>query len=360
MLALVLCGSVLGSSVSCGGRSTLDPGEPPAADTAQPPVMKPPMAVAGAPSLPPMIPPSQPMPPCEQVELTIAELRPSVTLLVDQSGSMRSRYPDRRSPQTRWQVVREALLDPMTGVVPTLQQSLQFGLVFYTSHNGFSGGVCPILNTVRAATDNFDAIRALYDGMSPDDDTPTGAALEQVVAEIHAVKRKGPEVLLLVTDGDPDTCEQPDPQEGQVQAINGAAKAFAAGIDFYVLGVSSDISGDKLQQLANAGKGKPLNAVWGVDPEAAQPFQASDSAVGLTAQLRAILAGVPLCEVELERDVALEELAAGNVVLDGQPLKYGAPDGFHLKDPRHLQIVGKACETLTVAGKRLSVRISCE
>ena len=298
--------------------------------------------------------------PCEQVSVTIDELRPSVTLLVDQSGSMRAGYPERESPQTRWVVVRQALLDPMTGVVPTLQQSLQFGLVFYTSHNGFSGGACPILNTVRAATDNFGAIRNLYDGMYPDDDTPTGAAIEQVVSDIQAAKHQGPEVLLLVTDGDPDTCQQPDPQEGQVQAINGAGKAYAAGIDFYVLGVSSDISGDKLQQLANAGKGKPLSAIWGVDPDAAQPFQASDSVLGLTAQLRAILARVPLCEVELERDVAAEEIAAGNVTLDGQALQYGAADGFHLKDPRHLQIVGKACETLTVAGKRLSVSISCE
>jgi hypothetical protein len=72
------------------------------------------------------------------------------------------------------------------------------------------------------------------------------------------------------------------------------------------------------------------------------------------------LARVPLCEVELERDVSVEELAAGDVILDGQALQYGAADGFYLKDPRHLQIVGKACETLTVAGKRLSVRISCE
>lgn len=359
VLTVAVCCYTLGSSASCGGRSPLEPGEPPPAVTTEPPVMVPPMATGGT-STQPMVPPVEPTPPCEQVELTIAELRPSVTLLVDQSGSMRSGYPDRRSPQTRWQVVRQALLDPMSGVVPTLQQSLQFGLVFYTSHNGFSGGTCPILSTVRAATDNFEAIRKLYDSMSPDDDTPTGAALEQVVLEIQAANRKGPEVLLLVTDGDPDTCEQPDPQEGQVQAINGAADAFAAGIDFYVLGVSSDISGDKLQQLANAGKGKPLNAIWGVDPDAAQPFQASDSALGLTAQLRAILARVPLCEVELERDVALEELAAGNVVLDGQALQYGDPDGFHLKDPRHLQIVGKACETLTVAGKRLSVRISCE
>lgn len=327
-------------------------------------MIDPPAATAGKPAVEPMIPPLEPMlppdPPCEAVSLTIDELRPSVTLLVDQSGSMRQGYPTRESGQTRWTVVRQALLDPMQGVVPTLQQSIQFGLVFYTSHNGFTGGTCPILSSVRAATDNFEEIRGLYDATYPDDDTPTGAAIDQVVNEIAAARRKGPEVLLLVTDGDPDTCEVPDPQEGQVQAISAAAKAFAQGIDFYVLGVSSDISGDKLQQLANAGKGRPLNRIWGVDADAAQPFQASDNVTGLTAQLRDILERVPLCVVELERDIAIEELARSRVTLDGEALPYGAADGFQLKDPRHLEIVGQACETLRVAGKRLSVSISCD
>ena len=65
-------------------------------------------------------------PACEAVNLTIDELRPAVTLLVDQSGSMREGYPLEESEQTRWMIVREALLDPTNGVVPSLQQSIQF------------------------------------------------------------------------------------------------------------------------------------------------------------------------------------------------------------------------------------------
>jgi hypothetical protein len=273
---------------------------------------------------------------------------------------MREGYPLDESPETRWTMVRQALLEPTTGVVQGLQQSIQFGLVFYTSHNGFSSGTCPILSEVRSATNNFEAIRTLYDTMYPDDDTPTGPAIREVVKSIQASGRKGPEVLLLVTDGEADTCEQPDPQGGQPHAIGAAAAAHAAGVDFYVLGVSSDISGANLQQIANAGQGKPIDAIFGVDPEAAQPFVASDSLAGLTQQLRDILARVPLCEVELERDVGLDELRAGKVVLDGRPLVHGDPHGYQLKDPRHLEVVGQACESLRATGKRLSVRISCE
>jgi hypothetical protein len=360
---------VLPLAWGCGARSTLDSGE-------LPPSMRPSLG-GGAPvtpqggsaTLPPVelppveLPPEPVRParrPCESVSLTLDELRPAVTLLVDQSGSMRSRYPTRESEQTRWQVVGQALLDPMAGVVPTLQQSIQFGLVFYTSHNGFMGGACPIFNEVRSATGNYEAIRALYDSLYPDDDTPTGAAVQKVTRDIQMADRHGPEVILLVTDGDPDTCAQPDPQDGQAEAVNAVAAAHAAGIDFYVLGVSSDISDEKLQQLANAGQGKAIDARWGVDADAAQPFQASASVAGLTSQLREILARVPLCQVALDREVSVDELSAGNVVLDGQPLSYGSSDGFVLEDSRHLRIQGKACDTLRAAGKRLSVRISCD
>jgi hypothetical protein len=293
------------------------------------------------------------------VSLTIDELRPSVTVLVDQSYSMVVGYPTRRSGQSRWDIVRQALMEPSEGVVPRLQSRIRFGLSFYTSYNGSSGGTCPVLSEVAAATDNYDPIRSLYDATAPGDDTPTGAAIAQVVSRLQATPHPGPQVLLLVTDGDPDTCAQPDPQNGQQEALDAAARANAAGIDFYVLGVSLDISGDKLQQLANAGQGQRLDAKWGVDADAARPYQASGSVSELTEQLQQILERVPLCEVQLEREVDAAELQAGSVTLDGKRLQLNAPDGYRMKDTRRLEIVGAACESLKNAGRRLSVRISC-
>ncbi|HEY8946421.1 MAG TPA: vWA domain-containing protein [Polyangiaceae bacterium] len=363
----VLIGALL---LGCGSRTSLDSGEPPPTPEfpteppgvpgvpagGAPPVAPPP--IAGSPAEPPMKPP-----PCESKVLTFDELRPSVTLLVDQSGSMQSGYPSRGSDQTRWSLIRHALFDETTGVVKELDRSMHFGLTLYTSHNGFSGGVCPILNQVRAATGNYEAIRKLYDSMSPDDDTPTGAALAQVVRQIRAEARVGPpQVLLLVTDGDPDTCDVPDPQTdgAQLEAVAAARAARAAGIHLYVVGVSADISGDKLQQLANAAQDRRLDAKWGVDPDAAQPFQASGDVTAVTAQLRDILTRIPLCEIALGRDVEFGELENASVLLDGVPLELGATDGFELSDPRHLRVTGKACETLRATGRELHVRISCD
>lgn len=353
--------AALGLLWSCGSRSTLDAGSVPAEPAPAPSAPPPLTPSAGAPPVAPLPPPppEPPPKPCEAVSLTIDELRPSVTVLVDQSYSMVSGYPTRRSEKSRWDFVHEALMDPTQGVVARLQSSIQFGLTFYTSYNGSSGGVCPVLSEVSAATDNYEAILALYDVTSPGDDTPTGAAIEQVVSRLEATSHAGPQVLLLVTDGDPDTCARPDPQDGQQEALDAATRAHAAGIDFYVLGVSQDISGDKLQQLANAGQGKRLDARWGVDPDAAQPYQASSSVGELTEQLRQILERVPLCEVQLERDVELAELSSGSVTLDGQRLQLNAADGYRMKGTRRLEIVGAACESLKDAGRRLSVRISC-
>jgi von Willebrand factor type A domain len=293
---------------------------------------------------------------CESVNVSIDDLRPAITIMVDQSRSMRSGFPTRNSPSTRWSLVGQALFDPTRGVVKAYEASVRFGIAFFTGH----AGTCPLLNEVAAVTGNYAALNALYQRLAPDGDTPTGESLQQVTSELLAMPTQGPRSIMLVTDGNPDTCAQPQPDNGQPVAVAAVQRAHAAGIDVYVLGISNDIGGQNLQQLANAGKGKPTDLVWGVDADAAQPYQASSSAVGLTAQLGEILNEIPLCQVNLQRDVASTEASAGHVTLDGQALGYSDNNGFDLKDSRHLEIVGQACDTLKSSGKQLSVRIGCD
>jgi hypothetical protein len=304
--------------------------------------------------------PLMPFPTCEAVTVAIDELRPALTLVVDQSLSMRTRYPDEQSPATRWSLVGDALFDPTNGVVKRFEVSVRFGVAFFTSPIGASVLECPLLNEVQAQTRNYAALDQLYRSLRPMGETPTGDALQKVVSELQAIPSQGPRAILLVTDGNPDTCAQPNPDEGQAQAVAAAERAFAAGIELYVLGISNGIAGQNLQQLANAGKGRAIDLVWGVDADAAQPFQASDNVLGLTAQLAEILNRIPLCEVRLRRDVTLAEANSGEVLLDGQPLSYSPLDGYVLKDSRHLAIVGKACQALKAGGQQLSVRISCD
>jgi von Willebrand factor type A domain len=295
-------------------------------------------------------------PPCESVTVSIDDLRPAITIMVDQSRSMSSGFPTRTSPNTRWTLVGQALFEPTQGVVKTFENSVRFGIEFSTGHP--EG--CPALNGVPAATGNYDPMNKLYQRLAPDGDTPTGESLLLVASELKATHTQGPQSIVLVTDGNPDTCAQPQPDDGQPEALAAVQRAHAAGIDVYVLGISNDIASQNLQQLANAGRGKKIDLVWGVDANAAQPYQANSSVLGLGAQLGEILNGIPLCQVTLQRDVAPAEASAGRVTLDGRALGYSESNGFDLKDPRHLEIVGQACDTLKSSGKQLSVRIACD
>jgi len=365
VLRSLVIGSGLGSTAlaGCGARSAIEVFDASPAGGASPRANPPDPAlpVGGAGMMPavggaPMIPPS---PPCESVTVAIDELRPAVTLVVDQSLSMHFGYPDKDSPVTRWALVGDALFDPTYGAVKRFEASVRFGIAFFTS-NSRSGGVCPILSEVQAQTRNYAALDRLYRSLSPDGDTPTGDALQQVVTELQRIPSRGPRSILLVTDGNPDTCAQPNPDEGQPQAVAAVQRAFAAGIELYVLGISNDIAGHNLQQLANAGKGRRIDALWGVDADAAEPFQASGNVQGFSVQLYDILNRIPLCEVRLQRDVGLEEAISGRVLLDGQELTYSMFDGYALQDPRHLVIVGEACQALKDGGRQLSVRFSCD
>jgi len=366
---LLGCGFGATSLAGCGARSSTElfelspaggaaawpntPGGAPTTVAGAPAVVRTP-AVAGASARGGA--PTKPPPACEAVTVAIDELRPALTLVVDQSLSMSFRYPDNDSPATRWSIVGDALFEPMNGVVKRFDASVRFGIAFFTSWRDN----CPILNQVPAQARNYEALNSLYRSLSPSGDTPTGEALQQIVSELERIPSLGPRSILLVTDGNPDTCAKRRPDEGQPEAVAAAQRAHEAGIDLYVLGISNGIAGQNLQQLANAGLGRPIDLIWGVDPGAAQPFQANDNVLGLTAQLSDLLNRIPLCEVRLQRDVELAEVSNGQVLLDGQRLGYGSVDGYVLKDPRHLAIVGRACDAIKAGKRQLSVRISCD
>lgn len=366
-LALLPPAALASSLLGCGARSGvelldspgaggahvgIDPSEPATSGSASAGAPSAGAASAGAPSAGAS---AGGAPSCESVTVSIDDLRPAITLMIDQSLSMRFGFPTRDSPITRWSIVGQALFDPNQGVVKTFESSVRFGVAFFTGHSG----ACPLLSQVSAATGNYAALDALYQSLSPEGDTPTGESMSQIVMQLKAKSTAAPQSIVLVTDGDPDTCAQPLPDEGQPEALAAVRAAHAAGVDVYVLGISDDIAGAKLQQLANAGRGKPIELVWGVDADAAQPYKADSSVLGLTAQLADLLNRIPFCEVNLQRDVARNEASSGQVSLDGQPLAYSDSDGFALRDPRHLEIVGQACEALKSRGKQLSVRISC-
>ncbi len=278
---------------------------------------------------------------CAGVEVDLALVIPTVLLLIDQSGSMDENFGGR----TRWDAVEAALTDPATGVVPALQDEIRFGSSLYTSHGGFGGGDCPVLQTEIPRMNNATAIEQLLSGNGPEGDTPTGESLVAVTDILEALPPDpdnpgGGSLIVLATDGEPDTCAEPNPQNGQEDSIAGAQYAFSHGIRVVVLSVGSGVSAGHLQDMANAGSGRPVGG-----PDNAPYYVANDPAA-LLASFDEIVQGARGCIFALDGEVEPIEYAAyGRVELNGTELPFDDPDGWRLIDPSTLELLGAACET---------------
>lgn len=202
---------------------------------------------------------------------------PTIHFLIDHSGSMDMAYLG----QPRIDVVREALFDS-GGVMDRLNAQVRLGASLFTNYAGESQ--CPYLTSVTPALNNFDAVddnlRSDLDVDSLGQDDATAEALEAVAAAFPdgCNERR---IIVLVTDGQPDTCEVPENFTPVDQAIARERVELAAQrvfdeleIEVFVFSVGLDESLPHLQRLANAGIGKAFN-----DPVPAPLYQAMDPEV---------------------------------------------------------------------------------
>lgn len=285
---------------------------------------------------------------CSDVNVTFKQRIPTVLLLIDQSNSMNAAFPGSTS---RWQAIYDSLMDPQIGVVATLEDQVRFGLALYTYKSG--SPVCPALTEVTYAIGNHDEIDAVLAQASPVKDTPTGDSIDAVVPGLLASPEPGPKVIVLATDGEPDTCEVPDPQTGQAEAIAAAQSAHALGIPTYIVSVGDEVSQAHLQDMANAGAGLPVGGT-----DAAPYFIALDQQALLQA-FHDIINGVRSCVIELDGTLDAEEAAAGNVLLDGQELSYNDPDGWRFDAPNLVELTGGACQMIQSGDHEIQVTFPC-
>jgi hypothetical protein len=220
---------------------------------------------------------------------------------------------------------------------------------------------CPLITGVDVEFGNVERVRSAYLAAEPASrgDTPTGESIERAALELSRLEGSAPKYILLATDGEPDTCAQPKPQNGMPEAIAAAQGAFAQGIRSYTVGVSEGISPDRLQQMANAGAGKDPSLVFGRDAEAEQPLFANDDPRELAAQLAGIIGDVRTCTVELGTRVGSERSLEGRLMLDGRALEHAASDGWTFLDEDTLSIRGAACDAIQSDGQLLEVRFPC-
>jgi hypothetical protein len=288
---------------------------------------------------------------CPGVQVTFSQRVPFVMVLVDQSESMNEGFGN----GTRWSVLREALLDEQGGIIQTIDDDVRMGLALYTSEEGYAGGECPIIRKVDAEFGNYEAIRDLYDGAEPVEDTPTGESLFAVAEQLEKVYVSGatPKAIVLATDGYPDTCEEPDPQNGQDKSLGAAVAAFGMGIRTYVISIGDELGEEHLQELANAGAGLAIDG-----EQQARFYRAQDNGE-LYEAFSDVINGIRDCVFNLDGSVVEGYEDQGEVRVDGMLVPKDDPNGWRLNNPSQIELVGEACERIQEGDHNLDVDFPC-
>jgi hypothetical protein len=270
-------------------------------------------------------------------------------------------------------------------VVRDVQQDIRVGVVTYTGQNG---GACPDLypamSQVTFDKNNLPSVEAALTSIDQPPykgETPTAATIQQALPVLLADPSPGEKVMLLVTDGDPDFCNDPDRLCAMDAVIGAVQAAYAQGVSTTVFGLRrAELSEQHLRDVANAGSGQPVALPPGVNSEEdlrnrcrnnqvaagyapapltgtysptagnAQFFQANGTdQVALGAALDAVIYGIRSCIFELDGAVEInpERVGGARITIDqGAPLVFGDPNGWTLRTETQVELLGSACQEL--------------
>ena len=287
---------------------------------------------------------------CDLLRLDLTPQTPTIILLVDQSGSMDAPF----DMTNRWDAVQQTLLDPNDGVVTTFQSDVRFGLSLYTSNDGNMGGACPLLDETAPAIDNYDNIETVFvNSGGPQGDTPTGESLAVVADGLSMDPAPGAKYVVLATDGEPDTCVQPDPEEGQPDSVMAAEEAYAKGVSTFIISVGEDISEGHLQDMANAGAG-----VQPGDPDATF-YKALDQQSLLDA-FNEIIQGVRDCRIDLDDPIIPAKANLCDVMVNGMEVPFDDPNGWQVNTSTEIELTGQSCSDIQEGDVTIEMECDCD
>ena len=270
---------------------------------------------------------------CPVLDITVAHEDPTIMLLIDQSGSMTTEFDG----DTRWNTLRNTLLDPDIGVVVWFETQVVFGLTLYSNLEAVPE--CPELVQVPPMAQGYDAIAAAFDAAQPIDNTPTGESITAVATQLADDPSAGAKYIVLATDGEPDTCAEPNPQNGQEESVAAAEAAYALGIPTFVVSVGTETSAEHLQDVANAGAG-----VQAGDPDA-EFFVAIDQP-SLAQAFVDIVSGTQDCEFDIDANLMAGGAETCVVTVNGDPVALDDADGWQTISPGEIELLGGACAAI--------------
>jgi len=315
---------------------------------------------------------------CSEVKLDIRAEAPSVSLLIDRSGSMSLRLQDNQPPQqttndpSRWNLIQDFLVGSAdetsggksAGLIYSLQNEVKFSFVTYTGTwaENDEGEIfpvdCPLLDWPKnnktpikqPLLGAYNRIAQFYRSLSPFAGTPTAPAIEHATDALVTSNKSATKILVLATDGEPESCDAPvlanDSDAvyankraiARANVIEAVERAQQSGVLTYVLGVGPETSQTHLDELATAGHGQ----AWRITAQTIDPERSS-----LNDAFKKIIYPHVSCIVEISARVITEKACSGSLKLNGAdtPLQCNDPNGWALlPDGKRLELKGKACE----------------
>lgn len=276
---------------------------------------------------------------CPAVHFTPTKTTPSIELVLDRSGSMGD--PNNNiNGVSRYEVLHQALTGAM-GAVTTAQAGVYFGAAL------FAGNQAPCLNldgyTAPRALNNASVINQLIvdKPAGTRGSTPTADALTLVTADFatNPPPPGSPPIILLATDGAPNSC---DGNGGTGPSIDATKAAYTAGIRTFIIGLAG-LNEQYLQDIANAGTG----SATGQTPNCptCAPYYTADDTDSLVNAFNTIINGVLSCDLAISGMVDPATASSGIVTLNGMTLTYGT-DWTIDPNGRLIHLIGNACTIL--------------
>jgi hypothetical protein len=299
---------------------------------------------------------------CAKQNIVISRVVPTIWLVIDGSGSMLSPLGG-GSAQSRWSALYDALMNPDSGVVKSLEKDVQWGVVLYDGPppGGMpmqvalpDGGVktfppaetCPRVVVSEPKKEAFADISMIV-GIDPlGGSTPTDRALDVVVNHLPDLTgqaldmRVFPTIVVLATDGEPNDFCNVDPFLGiplggdvRPKVLSAVQQLESMSVKTYVISLAGGDQGltAHLNQVAAAG-GTGLPPFFPTTKD--QLVQAFKDIVGPETA----------CEVVLNGAVKPGIECMGKIKINGVELACNDPNGWALKDPSTVVIQGTACE----------------
>jgi hypothetical protein len=165
---------------------------------------------------------------CDEFVVDFVPRTPTVYVLVDRSSSM-------FEGGMFWENLKAGVLP----VVDTLQADVRFGFGSYTGSNGACTG---LTEGAPIAENNYAAIETAYSALAAPagkGETPTAQSVQQAKDILLADDSPGDRFILLVTDGDPDFCNDPPAQCGADALIASLQNAASEGVRTLVFGIDN-------------------------------------------------------------------------------------------------------------------------